>query len=154
MKFKKIIPYKMKHVLPILGLAGASVVSSCEKVAPTEPKPVKTEMEVIFDPSTFMDILFQTDSLGYTVVSDIVNYYVENPDIKTVYLHSIGDWSSEDSSSINLMVRYRMRPLFETSSKLRGRGDFNFKLGEASKVPEDSLWFVRNGYTINKQYQR
>ena len=34
------------------------------------------------------------------------------------------------------------------------RGDFNFKLGEASKVPEDSLWYVKHGWTINEYYNR
>ena len=40
------------------------------------------------------------------------------------------------------------------SPKMRGRGDFDFKLGEASKVPDDSLWFIKQGWTINKAYQK
>lgn len=45
------------------------------------------------------------------------------------------------------------QPRIELSTKIHGRGDFNFKVGEASKVPSDSLWFVQHGWTINKYLQ-
>lgn len=152
MKFKKIIPYKMKHVLPILGLAGASVVSSCEKVAPTEPKPVKTEVDILFDANN-VHVLGRMQGDDF-VVSDIIQYYVENPDIKAVYLYTQGDWSNWRESAISINRELVFQKVINYSSKMRGRGDFNFMLGEASKVPEDSLWYVQNGWTINKQYQR
>ena len=47
-----------------------------------------------------------------------------------------------------------LQPTMEISPKMRGQGDFDFKLGAASKVPTDSLWFVKNGWTINIQSQR
>ena len=41
MRIKTNNQYKLSHILPILGLAGASVVSSCEKIEPIErPKTV------------------------------------------------------------------------------------------------------------------
>ena len=100
MKFKKIIPYKMKHVLPILGLAGASVISSCEKVAPTEPKPVKTEVDILFDANN-VHVLGRMQGDDF-VVSDIIQYYVENPDIQAVYLYTQGDWSNWRESAISI----------------------------------------------------
>lgn len=31
MQFKKIVPYRLKQMVPVLGLAGAGMLSSCEK---------------------------------------------------------------------------------------------------------------------------
>ena len=153
MKFKKIIPYKMKHVLPILGLAGASVVSSCEKVPQTEPEqPVKTEVELIFYVNNMQVLGIPNDSKY--IIGDIVKYYTEKPEIQTIYLCPQGTWNLVPATSIYVLRKNMLQKLIEYSPKIRGRGDFDFMLGEASQVPEDSLWYVQNGWTINKKYQR
>ena len=55
---------------------------------------------------------------------------------------------------INKLKENTLEPVMNFSKKMRAKGTFYFKAGEPSKVPEDSLWIVQQGWQIKNQYQR
>lgn len=155
MRFLKKIPYKLKTALPALALAGSAMMTaSCEKEEP-DLGPT-TDVEYKFS-SADMDLLFT--NYEHSELNSTLKYYINHPDIRTIYLtpaiHDV-EWKSMKADKISIFKKYYMEPIINYSQKIRGKGDFNFKPGEASKVPNDSLWFIQNGWTINKalQYQK
>ena len=52
------------------------------------------------------------------------------------------------------MTKNVLKPAMEYSKKTRAKGTFYFRAGEPSKVPEDSLWLVQQGWQVKNQYQR
>ena len=148
MKLKKIFPYNIKKALPVLGLAGASLfMAGCEKDEPVAPT-TDVEIEICY---FSLDRLFYEDN-GIVKPSELAQYYVSKPEVGNIYILSSGSWSSYNSYKIHDLRKNALEHVFNYSSKFKGKGDFNFDLGEASKVPEDSLWYVSKGWTINKRY--
>lgn len=154
MKIKKILPYKIKKLLPILGLAGATtVIPSCDKGDDFGYISPKEEVTIKFSLSDFKAVV-DMDGIYVLGVNDVVKYYINNPDTKVIYIEPTDTWdlcSSQNISGLRIDV---LEVLLAASPKIRGKGNFNFRLGEASKVPEDSLWYVQHGWTINKQLQK
>ena len=146
---------KLKSALPALILICAGmIVASCEKEEP-DLGPT-TDVEYKFS-SYDMHLLFTNDE--HSELNSTLKYYINHPDIRTIYLTpAINDveWKSMKADKISIFKKYYMEPIINYSPKIRGKGDFDFKPGEASKVPNDSLWFIQNGWTINKalQYQK
>lgn len=140
---------KLKAAFPALALICAGmIVASCEKEEP-DLGPT-TDVEYKFS-SADINFLFHKNELNSTL-----KYYVNHPAIRTIYLTpAINDsfWPVVDSYDISEIKRIYLETIINSSPKFRGKGDFNFKPGEASKVPNDSLWFVQNGWTINKALQ-
>ena len=153
MKIKKIMPYNIRKILPMIGIAGASLMmGGCQKEQPTR------DVELRFSPDDFSNIIYiHPDETDFTLsreVSDIIKYLDAQPDIRTIYLVPSGDWRGYQSQGVTAIRNNTLSYAIDYSPKVRGRGDFNFKLGAASKVPEDSLWYVKNGWTINEFYNR
>ena len=73
-------------------------------------------------------------------------------DVKTVYLVPRGEWFNYQAQNISLLSK-QLQSWIDVSPKARGQGDFEFFVNEASKVPEDSLRIVRNGWTISAYRQ-
>ncbi|MBR1699797.1 MAG: hypothetical protein IJ714_08440 [Bacteroidales bacterium] len=141
MKFKKIIPYKLRRALSMATIAGATLLpTSCKK---DEPAVEQHDVEIVFSHMTADELL----------TFDILKKHANDKSVKNVYLVPTGHWDSIRSHNIIGIREKFFQPRMEISPKIRGRGDFDFKLGEASKVPSDSLWFVQQGWTINKKYQ-
>ena len=115
MKLNKVLPYKLARVLPILGIAGASLFAGCSK----EDEPTR-DVEV-------------------TLIKD----YAAQPDIRTIYLVPLDNWKNFGSQAITGLRKNALEYAINYSPKVRGRGDFNFWPGAASLVPEDSLWYVQ-----------
>ena len=135
MQFKKIVPYKIKRLIPMLGLAGATLAApSCEK----EPIPTRDEF-LVFDQYNFLTV-------------EQIQQAAAPSDVKTVYLVPRGDWFNYQSQNISLLSK-QLQSWIDASPKARGQGDFEFFVGEAAAVPEDSLRIVRNGWTINAYVQ-
>lgn len=131
MQLKKIVPYKIKRLIPMLGLAGATLMTpGCEK----EPIPTRDEFLVF-------------DQLNVLTVEQIQQAAAPS-DVKTVYLVPRGSWNNFYKKSISGTAA-TLQTWIDASPKARGQGDFDFQFGEASKVPEDSLRIVQNGWTIN-----
>ena len=148
MKFKRVVPYNLKKMLPILGIAGIGAVSSCEKVEPIEMP--KTSVEFEIRGGTNSNLVAETCEWNYNRMVPEIFTYADQEYIYTVYLVPISVWSNK-SEAINYIRKKILVQIRKNSPKIRGKGDFPFRTGEASKVPEDSLWFVQNGWTINQK---
>ena len=150
MKFYKKLIYNIKRIVPMAGIAGATMlpVSCCEDTIKEdiipEPPVVKHNVEIVF---SLTDVIekFSVDTL---------QKYIDDKTVDTIYLVATEHWNGFTAGNISNYRRKLFQPGMELSSRLRGRGDFDFVLGEASKVPNDSLWFVEQGWTINKDHQR
>lgn len=148
MKLKKIFPYNIKKALPVLGLAGASFfMGGCDK----NDEPVVPTMDLVVEIDQLNSgILFYDDENDVRHPSKMIQEYVADPKVRTIYLVPNDNWYNFIASSITGLRKYTLEFLLNYSDKIKGVGDFNFALGEASKVPEDSLWYVSKGWTINK----
>ncbi len=147
MQFKKILPYKLKRLVPMLGLAGASLfMTGCEKEEPIY------SVELDFSKDDYSNLIYEY--LSNIGVSNAVKVYQEDPYIDVIYLVPDGDWSNFKENDIANFRQKVLDRVFDYSSKVRGKGNLNFYPGAASKIPEDSLWYVSKGWTINKQKQR
>ena len=122
-------------------IAGATLMpASCCKVETEEPHDIEIEFDYM-DGGTQLDMQLLKD-------------YANDPFVTTIYLVPVRHWNCAMAENITFLRKKFLQPRMNISSKIRGRGDFDFVLGEASKVPTDSLWFVKNGWTINKNYQK
>ena len=139
MNYKKIIPYKLRLGLSIVAIACATLLpTSCSREGKEEePHDVVVE---------FDDIRLN-EQLNKEKLQELAN----DKSVKTIYLTPIEHWDGWAVNGINALRKGLLQPTMEISPKMRGRGDFDFKLGAASKVPDDSLWFVQQGWTINKK---
>ena len=151
---EKIIPYKLRTLIPALGLAGLATASltSCEK------EPETRDVELFFHTGDYSTVLYQ-DRYGNREPSLMAKTYANDPTVGTIYLVPIGTWSTYVASTITNMRKVLLEPLFDYSPKFKGKGDFDFYPGAPSEIPEDSLWIVSKGFTINKyrpstDYQR
>ena len=137
----------------MIGIAGASLMmGGCQKEQPTR------DIELRFSPFNYSNVVLihpdETPKRLSREVSDIIKYLDAQPDVRTIYLVPYYDWSLHQSQAITAIRNNMLSYATDYSPKVRGRGDFNFQLGEASKVPEDSLWYVEHGWTINEIYNR
>ena len=149
MKLNKILPYKLSRVLPILGIAGASLFAGCNK----EDEPTR-DVEIVLSSTGDPWDIIQKNPDGTRQVSQLIKDYVARPDIRTIYIVPVGGWIIRDYNGIHALRKNTLEYAINYSPKVRGRGDFDFPLGEASKVPVDSLWYAHNGWTINRYYQK
>lgn len=142
MNYKENIPYKLRRGLSIVAIASATLFpESCSREGKEEPT-----RDVVIE---FDDIRLN-EQLNKEKLQELAN----DKSVKTIYLTPIKHWDGWDDNGIIILRKGLFQPTMEISSKMRGRGDFDFKLGAASKVPDDSLWFVQQGWTINKKYQK
>ena len=151
MKLYEKIFYSIKHLIPMIGLAGSTVLpASCAKhdviteIPPFEPSIEKHDVEIEFTNANSTRML----------VLDSLQKYVDDQSVGTIYLVPVASWNGYDAKGICNLRKNLLQPCIDMSTKMRGVGDFNFELGAASLVPDDSIWYVQNGWTINKRYQR
>ena len=135
MKTQKTIPYYLKRALPILGFAGATLTTSCEK----EPEPLH-DVELTF-------------SVDKSIEMSEIERYAQDPNVRIIYLVPIDDWQRAKYGNINFLRKNFLQPRLNISPKVWGRGNFNFIPGQASVIPGDSLWYIQHGWTINKHLQ-
>jgi len=141
MKFHKTIAYKLRHLIPMAAIAGATLTScggnggNGEKIEPEKPT---KEIEIKFN-SVNLDNVLNIETL---------KNYANDKTIKTIYLVPTEHWNALMARNITLMRNNVLQPRLNISPKIKGKGNFDFMLGEASKVQQDSLWFVKNGWTI------
>ena len=126
----------MKKLL-FVSLFAALLAAGCSKEEPTK------DVEIVFTQNELK--LVMADA-----IQEILNSKGAN-NIRNIYLiPEEGTWSNV--SSVQSIRNKVLQPSLELSPKVRGKGDFNFEVGWASKVPEDSLWYVQHGWTINKRF--
>ena len=141
---KNVLTIWAKRAVPALALAGVAglTLPSCEK---ENDKPIYRapyEKELFFKNG-------QMDS----VQDPIVRKYADDTACKHIYMvvedgNDYTGYSAKDVSIIRSILQSRV----ELSSKVSGRGDFRFSPGLANV--NDSVWFVQNGWTVNKCWQR
>ena len=137
----------------MIGIAGASLMmGGCQKEKPPR------DIELTFTKDDVSNVvLIHTKEIETVIsreVSDIIKYLDAKPDIRTIYLIPYYDWKNVSAQDITDLRNNVLSYAIDYSPKVRGRGDFNFRLGQASNVPEDSLWYVKHGWTINEYYNR
>lgn len=154
-----------------LGFVGASIFSACDRNEPvitdpdiTNPKDSteQTDTTKYRDISLFfsnkghsIDSFLITDSYGNRYISPTLIRYDSMPDVRYIYM-TVGDDSFLNMSALRIHDAKNnvLEPVMNFSKKMRAKGTFYFKAGEPSKVPEDSLWIVQQGWEIKNQYQR
>ena len=158
MKFVEKMFYNIRHVIPTIGMAGLTImpVACCkpdirEDINPEPEIPVETiDSTKLHD----VEIMFSSIDKGTMLSIDTLQKYIDDKTVRTIYLVPTGHWDGLRSSNITAARKNFFQPRMEMSEKLRGRGDFDFHLGSASMVPNDSLWYIQQGWTINKAHQR
>lgn len=137
---KKIIPYKVRRALPILGIAAGSMfMSSCSNDN-DEPQVPQHDVELKFSVGEYDNIK-----------SSIIKSHADNPAVRHIYLCVEGDFLNFDADGINNMRNGMEKRINVSPQKVRGRGNFIFVPGLVTKT--DSLWYVKQGWTIN-QHQK
>lgn len=104
-------------------------------------------------PTKDVEVEFNHNDINEQLENQKLQELIADKKVRYVYLTTTQHWAAWDSKNIEVLRPFLQKRI-EMSPKMRGRGDFDFKLGEASKVPEDSLWFIKQGWTINKAYQK
>ena len=130
-----------------------SVAPADTTVIPTDTiAPVDTIVQPV-DTRRDVEIFFHSSSSSDALNSAILDTCINDTTIRTIYLHPLGTWDDLAISNIKFMHIKFLKPIMDKSPKLRGRGNFNFLPGEASKSQTDSLWYIENGWTINQPTQ-
>ncbi|MBQ9313126.1 MAG: hypothetical protein IJ213_08810 [Bacteroidales bacterium] len=137
----------MKHFrkLPIiLTLAGLTLFIACNNDDDESEKIQKHNVEFLLN-----------GAKGYAgLVEDMPESSMMelnlNNSIDTIFIEPYGDWSwirGRNQTNIVGALKY----IRVNYPKTWGRGDFNFYPGDLSE--EDSLFFINNGWTVNKDLQ-
>ena len=91
---------------------------------------------------------FDTNEID-SVHPNIIRYFANDPACMHIYLTLIPNSRNDYISTANITtIRKELQKRVEISPKVSGRGDWWFRRGKA--LPEDSLWFVQNGWTVNQ----
>lgn len=140
---KKTLKYKysLKRILPMVAMAGAGLMASCND------KPVDDPYAEPIDPVKVLKFEYRKyDSISY----DNVMKYANDPRItKIIYLpdsnNNNNDYTGYRTKNIS-QLRSDLAERLDYTPKATGAGTFIFLKGRA--LPEDSLWFVANGWKI------
>ena len=90
-----------------------------------------------------------TDDGADSIRPNIIRYFANDPACMHIYLTLTSNARDDALSARSITnMRKNLQKLVEISPKVSGRGDWWFKEGTA--LPEDSLWFVQNGWTVNQ----
>lgn len=138
MNFKQILSYKLRRALTIGAIAGGTL-TACEKHA-NEPIIPTRDVELVFDDN------------AKNIEIENVKKYADMPDVRYVYMIPKNPgWGTYDVNYIHSVREGLQQRIDINPQKVRGKGTFEFKLGEPSKNIQDSLWFVQNGWTIKSR---
>lgn len=137
----------MKKII-YLGMAAATIFCGCRKHEPVEPD------TIVIPPNGDIELVFNQNNaapISVEAVRSILDSK-EATTIRTIYLvPEEGTWDNCGTSTIKGIRKY-CEPVFALSPKVRGKGDFDFACGRAASIPDDSLWFIQQGWTINKRF--
>lgn len=143
MNFNKTVKYNLKRVLPILGIAGATLLPACCEHR-NEPEPQKHSVDLKW----FWN--YEEE-----ITPENIQKNLDDPTVDTVYLALVngGDFRHAYENNIKFMRENFLGPRIEMGKgRVRGKGNFVFYPGVA--LPADSLWLVQQGWTVNQQNQR
>ena len=140
MKFKSVFPYNFKKLIPMLGLAGATLMTpSCSK-----------DDDV---PARDVTITVTQDNLPQ--VQEDGKKYAQDPNVKNIYFvipENRSNWTNFTRRTINYFAGLLSEVYDMGNGKCHGKGDLTFEVGVGD--PADSLIIVNKlGFTYNKYLQ-
>ncbi len=135
MKILQKLPYKLKTALPILALAGASMVPvSCSD---DDEKDLKHDVELEWFRGYY-------DEIG----THNIQRQLDDPLVNMVYLKYVNKGYTFPVDAIRpTLIPYLDGLMSANPARIRGRGNFQWPAGKCQK--EDSLWLVSKGWTVN-----
>lgn len=145
MKLKKILPYNIRRMIPMLGLGALSMMPMASCSDDDEPHDIEL---------TFMNGVLPNGNWGsdYSAVQiDKIRKHLSDPHIRNIYLkvsekNDFTDWKTKND--INF-IKWDLEQVINLApDRIFGRGDFHFVSGVAD--PADSIWFVTHGWTVNQ----
>ena len=147
---------KIKILIPILLLLNVIAFVSCknDKNEPDDPLDNKTPVEPVVKVNKE---LYFTESDGTQISFDTLNKYLAMDNIDTIFMVPQGAFFASGALGYHYFELVRsnlLEPRTNLSPRIRGKGDFVTTPGHPSQAPEDSLWFVSKGWTVNKFYTR
>lgn len=132
----KTLPYKIRRLLPIAAItAGSLMTASCDK---DEPEIPQHDIELKFCVGEYDNIK-----------SSVIKSHADNPAVRHIYLCVEGDFLNFDAYGINNMRNGMENRINVAPQKVRGRGNFIFVPGLVTEA--DSLWYLKQGWTINQR---
>ena len=138
MRFTDKIKYNIKRGLPILAIAGAGLMASCDK--DDEPNVPQHDVELKF-------------FSGYVeeVTPENIKANVQDKSVRHIYLvvANGGKYFHYSPRNITDLHEFIEERINIAPNKISGRGNMQFEPGYASTA--DSLWFVKHGYTVNQK---
>ena len=128
----------------LAAVIAAFSLASCSDDEEEDTKKEEVTKSVEFAPESSVEALLE--ELGI---------YANDSTVEKIVCKATGDWSSYNSESVTFFYR-NVIPDMDKAAKGKwiGEGDLNFKLGEASKVPDDSIGIVKRGFTINANLKK
>ena len=156
MKFNETVKYNLKRILPILGIAGMTMLPACRgHENEPEPQPVDTTKTTPRDTIPQVqkhDVELKWFQKYYEEITpENIQANLNDPTVANVYLSIVngGNFSNYNTKGITAIRENLLKPRLELdSTRVFGRGNFFFAPGRA--LPEDSLWFVQKGWTVNQ----
>ncbi len=129
--------------------------TSCEKddIEPEQPKIQKHSEYLNFYPNDDdAGTIEYPNDIQKIMDADYIADLLKRDDVDTVYFRACGgnEWRKKMAVSVVINSRGFKEFSQQEPSRIRGTGEMNFKLGEASKVPTDSAWLANFGFSINK----
>ena len=144
MNFNKTVKYNLKRILPILGIAGATLLPAC-RGGQNEPEPKPTPVVQKHDTT-----LYFADMSYDNIAPENIQRYLADTNIINIYLEpNPSNFDGATTEYITALRELIFTPALNTDPKrVHGRGNFLFYPGVA--LPADSLWIVQQGWTINQ----
>lgn len=138
MRFTQQIKYNLKRAIPMLAIAGAGLMASCDK---DDDLPMH-DVELKFFQSYYEEIQ-----------PEIIKQHAQDKYVRYIYLSIVngGDYTNVNTQNVTNIRNYFTQRIDIAPNKIRGKGNFRFEPGVASK--QDSLWFTQQGWTINQHLQ-
>ncbi|MBQ9312199.1 MAG: hypothetical protein IJ213_06315 [Bacteroidales bacterium] len=136
---------RFRKIPIILTLAGLTLFIACNNDDDEPEKVQKHNVEIILNGA---------DSWGgvsEALKPSIMKEYNDDASVDTVIIYAQGDWSWLRGPNQDGIIK-TLKAVRSRYSKTWGRGDFNFYPGDLSE--EDSLFFINNGWTVNKDLQK
>lgn len=141
----------------LLALAGATIFTACDKenepvIDPPHNGGHDTTTVIQPEPHYNVELFFNIDEL-VSINLDTIKKHDANTRVDTIYMipdDLAGPGGGFSGRTTEGITKWRdfLQQRFDTSPKVRGKGDLCFSVGRA--LPADSLWFVQQGWTVNQ----
>lgn len=146
MNKKNLLTIWARRAIPALALAATAgvMLPSCEK----EP----IEKKLIYRAPYEKELFFQRGKMDSISVENVQKYSRDTA-CKHIYMvvEESNDYTPYETDNIN-GLRRTLQQRIDLGYNISGRGDFRFCPGLVDV--NDSLWFVQNGWTVNRCWQR